>query len=43
MDIFHGLHKAGLTVILVTHNPEIASHAQRTINMRDGIIQEAPK
>src|SRR5471032_2457626 len=43
MEIFHGLHAAGLTVILVTHNPEIAEHAQRTIFMRDGIIQEGPK
>jgi ABC-type lipoprotein export system ATPase subunit len=40
MGIFHGLHEAGLTVILVTHNQEIADHAQRTIRIRDGIIQE---
>jgi putative ABC transport system ATP-binding protein len=43
MEIFHGLHKSGLTVILVTHNPDIARHAQRTIYMRDGLIQEPPK
>ena len=43
LEIFHGLHHAGLTVILVTHNPDIAKHAERTIYMRDGIIQEAPK
>jgi ABC-type lipoprotein export system ATPase subunit len=30
-------------VILVTHNPDIAKHAQRTIYMRDGLIQEPPK
>jgi ABC-type lipoprotein export system ATPase subunit len=40
MGIFHDLHRAGLTVILVTHNQEIADHAQRTIRIRDGIIQE---
>ncbi|HLY11501.1 MAG TPA: ABC transporter ATP-binding protein [Planctomycetota bacterium] len=40
MGIFHDLHKAGLTVILVTHNQEIADHAERTIRIRDGIIQE---
>jgi putative ABC transport system ATP-binding protein len=40
MGIFHGLHKAGLTVILVTHNQEIADHAQRTIRIRDGKILE---
>ena len=40
MGIFHELHKAGLTVILVTHNQEIAQHAERTVRIRDGIIQE---
>jgi ABC-type lipoprotein export system ATPase subunit len=40
MGIFHELHKSGLTVILVTHNQEIADHAERTIRIRDGIIQE---
>ena len=40
MDIFHDLHKAGLTVILVTHNQEIADHAERTIRIRDGLILE---
>ncbi|HUR39160.1 MAG TPA: ABC transporter ATP-binding protein [Planctomycetota bacterium] len=43
MEIFHGLHQSGLTVILVTHNPDIAKHAERTIFMRDGIIQEGSK
>jgi putative ABC transport system ATP-binding protein len=42
MQIFHGLHKAGLTVILVTHNQDIANHAERTIRIRDGkILEEA--
>ena len=40
MGIFHELHKSGLTVILVTHNQEIADYAERTIRIRDGIIQE---
>ena len=40
MNIFHELHKTGLTVILVTHNQEIADHAQRTIRIRDGLILE---
>jgi ABC-type lipoprotein export system ATPase subunit len=40
MKIFHDLHEAGMTVILVTHNQEIADHAQRTIRIRDGMIQE---
>jgi len=40
MDLFHELHRTGLTVILVTHNQEIANHAQRTIRIRDGLILE---
>jgi putative ABC transport system ATP-binding protein len=40
MGIFHELNKTGITVILVTHNQEIADHAQRTIRIRDGLIQE---
>jgi len=41
MKIFHDLHDSGMTVILVTHNQEIADHAERTIRIRDGRIQEA--
>ena len=40
MQLFHELHKSGLTVIIVTHNQEIADHAQRTIRIRDGLILE---
>ena len=40
MKIFHELHEGGMTVILVTHNQEIADHAERIIRIRDGIIQE---
>jgi len=41
MALFHDLHREGITVILVTHNQEIAKHAQRTIRIHDGLIQEA--
>jgi putative ABC transport system ATP-binding protein len=42
MGIFHELNETGITVILVTHNQEIANHARRTIRIRDGVIQEGP-
>jgi putative ABC transport system ATP-binding protein len=40
MDIFHELHAAGMTIILVTHETDIAVQAQRMIAMRDGNIIE---
>ena len=43
MKIFHDLHDGGMTVILVTHNQEIAAHAQRSIRIRDGMILEGEK
>ncbi len=40
MDLFTELHRAGQTIILVTHEPEIAEYAQKVIHMRDGEIEE---
>jgi putative ABC transport system ATP-binding protein len=39
MNLFEDIHKAGNTIIVVTHEEEIASHAQRIIRLRDGIIE----
>ena len=36
MALFQELGRAGITIILVTHEPEIASYAARTITMKDG-------
>lgn len=36
MDILKGLHKEGRTVILITHDNEIAAQAKRVIKIRDG-------
>ena len=38
MAIFHELHEAGVTVILVTHEMDVAVQAERVIRMRDGVI-----
>jgi putative ABC transport system ATP-binding protein len=39
--LFHKLHQEqGLTLIIVTHSPEIAAQAQRVITLRDGLIVE---
>ncbi|MCL1068297.1 ABC transporter ATP-binding protein [Shewanella olleyana] len=38
MALFTELHRAGQTIILVTHEEEVAAYAQRVIRMRDGDI-----
>lgn len=43
MDIFQRLNDEGTTVILVTHEPDIASIAKRVIHFRDGQITEDKK
>jgi putative ABC transport system ATP-binding protein len=39
MDIFGQIHAAGNTVVLVTHEEDIAAHARRMIRLRDGVIE----
>jgi putative ABC transport system ATP-binding protein len=38
MSLIDGLVAQGMTVIVVTHDPETASHAQRIIRIKDGVI-----
>jgi putative ABC transport system ATP-binding protein len=38
IDILHQLHDGGATIVMVTHEPTIAEHAQRVIFLRDGLI-----
>jgi putative ABC transport system ATP-binding protein len=39
MGIFQELNSRGITIIMVTHEPDIASYARRNIIMRDGIVR----
>jgi putative ABC transport system ATP-binding protein len=38
MAIFQGLWRSGITVVLVTHEPDVAEFASRVVNMKDGQI-----
>ena len=39
MEIFQRLNDHGITVIMVTHEPDIASYARRNVVMRDGLVK----
>ncbi|HLG39123.1 MAG TPA: ABC transporter ATP-binding protein [Chitinophagaceae bacterium] len=39
MEIFGKIHSEGNTVVLVTHEEDIAKHAHRVIRLRDGVIE----
>jgi putative ABC transport system ATP-binding protein len=38
MELFVELHRQGMTVVLVTHDPGIAHYAQRVVTFKDGVI-----
>ena len=38
MGVFKDLHKQGQTVVMVTHEADIAAHAKRVVTLRDGLI-----
>jgi putative ABC transport system ATP-binding protein len=40
MGLFARLHEAGNTIILVTHEPDVAAHAHRVIHIRDGKVEK---
>ena len=42
MSLLHELHERGCTIVMITHEADIAAHAQRTIHMRDGRVVDRP-
>ncbi|MEY2551617.1 MAG: putative transport system ATP-binding protein [Verrucomicrobiota bacterium] len=40
MEIFQSLNEKGITIIMVTHEPDIASYARRNIIMKDGLVRD---
>ena len=43
MALFERLHQGGNTIILVTHEPDVAAHAHRVIQIRDGQVEKDVK
>jgi len=43
MGVFKELHKQGQTVVMVTHEPDIAANADRVVTLRDGLIHSDQK
>ena len=47
MALFEEIHQAGNTVVLVTHEEDIAAYAHRVVRLRDGVVHadelKAPK
>ena len=40
MDLFHDLHEQGNTIVLITHDNDVAKQAQRAIHILDGQVRE---
>jgi putative ABC transport system ATP-binding protein len=38
MELFAGIHKAGTTIVMVTHNTDLASYASRVLRMDKGVL-----
>ena len=43
MEIFNKIHENGNTIVLVTHEEDIANHAHRIVRLRDGLIETDKK
>jgi putative ABC transport system ATP-binding protein len=43
MDMMQQLNRDGLTIIMVTHEPDVAQGAERTVTLRDGLLQSDRK
>jgi putative ABC transport system ATP-binding protein len=39
LNVFADLHQAGHTIVLITHEEEVAARAQRVVRLRDGLIE----
>lgn len=40
MELFNEIHQSGRTIIMITHEVEIAKHAERIVHILDGYLTE---
>ena len=40
MELFQKLNDEGVSVLMITHDADIAAHAKRVVTIKDGILQE---
>jgi putative ABC transport system ATP-binding protein len=40
VDILHGLHQRGRTIVMITHEPDLGKQAQRIVQLRDGRVMD---
>jgi putative ABC transport system ATP-binding protein len=43
IELLEDLHRSGSTIVMVTHDPDLAARAQREVRMVDGQLQNAPR
>jgi putative ABC transport system ATP-binding protein len=39
LEVFDDLHKRGITIIVVTHDPGVAARCQRVVRLKDGLVE----